>query len=65
MSRDEGYKVCQRAAAKCWDEGVSFREALEQDPAVTSRLTAGELGECFDLEHHLRNVGAILRRLGL
>ena len=65
MSRDEGYKVCQRNAARCWDEGVSFRQALEQDHDVTSRLTPAELDECFDLEHHLRNVDAILGRLGI
>lgn len=65
MTRDEGYKVCQRNAAKCWDENVSFRAALESDPDVTSRLSPTELDECFDLEHHLRNVEAIFQRLGI
>jgi len=65
MSRDDAYKVCQQAAAKCWDEGLSFRRALEQDPEVTSRLSATELDECFDLQHHLRNVDTIFERLGI
>ncbi len=65
MTRDDAYKVCQRNAAKCWDENVSYRAALSQDPEVTSRLTDAELDECFNLEHHLRNVGAIFERLGL
>jgi adenylosuccinate lyase len=65
MTRDEGYKVAQRNAAKCWDENVSYRDALAQDPDVTSRLTPAELDECFNLEHHLRNVDAIFERLGL
>jgi len=65
MTREEGYKVCQRNAAKCWDENVSFRQALEQDEDVKSRLTAQDLDECFDLEHHLRNVDKIFERLGL
>lgn len=65
MTRDEAYKVCQRNAAKCWDDGVSFKQALEKDEDVTSRLNANELDECFDLEHHLRNVDGIFRRLGL
>lgn len=65
MTRDDAYKACQRSAAKCWDEGLSFRQALEKDSDVTSRLSASELDECFDLEHHLRNVEAILQRLGL
>lgn len=65
MTRDDAYKVCQRNAAKCWDENVSYRTALAQDPDVTSRLTEDELDECFNLQHHLRNVDAIFERLGL
>ena len=65
MTRDDGYKACQRNAAKCWDEGVSFRQALEADAEVTALLNAEELAECFNLEHHLRNVDAIFDRLGL
>ncbi|MDO8682602.1 MAG: adenylosuccinate lyase [Armatimonadota bacterium] len=65
MTRDEGYKVCQRNAAKCWDKNIPFRQALEQDDDVTSRLSKEELDECFDLEHHLRNVEKIFERLGI
>jgi len=65
LTREEAYKICQRNAAKCWDEGVSFRQALEQDEDVTRLLSSSELGECFDLEHHLRNVDTILARLGI
>ncbi len=65
MTREEGYKVCQRNAAKCWDEGVSFREALERDDSVRELLSAEDLAGCFDLEHHLRNVDRILERLGI
>lgn len=65
LHREEAYKVCQRAAAKYWDTGVSFRRALEQEPEVISRLSPGELDECFDLRHHLRNVDAIFKRVGL
>ncbi len=65
MTRDDGYKVCQRSAAKCWDENVSFREALEKDPDVTSRMTKAELDECFNLKHHFRNIDKIFERLGL
>jgi len=65
MTRDDAYKVCQRNAAKCWDDGISFRSALDQDEDVQRLLTKGELNECFDLEHHLRNVEKIFERLGL
>jgi adenylosuccinate lyase len=65
LTRDEGYKVCQRNAAKCWDENVSFREALEQEPDVQRLLSKEDLDDCFDLQHHLRNVDKIFERLGL
>jgi len=65
MTRDDAYKVCQRNAAKCWDDGISFRAALDRDADVQGLLTKEELDECFDLEHHLRNVDRIFERLGL
>ena len=65
MTRDDAYKVCQRSAAKCWDDGISFRAALDQDADVQRLLTKEELDKCFDLEHHLRNVERIFERLGL
>lgn len=65
MTRDEAYKVCQRNAANCWDNAVSFRTALELDQDCASRLSGAELDECFNLDHHLRNVKAIFMRAGL
>ena len=65
LTREEGYKVCQRNAARTWDENVSFREALEQDPVIREKLSREDLDSCFDLEHHYRNVDTILKRLGL
>lgn len=65
MTREDAYKICQRNCAKCWDEAVSFKESLERDQDVTALLSKAELAECFDLAHHLRNVDAILGRLGI
>ncbi len=65
LTREEGYKICQRNAAKCWDENIDFRQALESDNDVSSLLDKNELDECFNMEHHLRNVDTIFDRLGL
>jgi adenylosuccinate lyase len=65
MTRDEAYKICQRNAAKCWDDDIPFRTALEQDSDVISRLPEEELDRCFNLNHHLRNIDVIFKRLGL
>ena len=65
LTREEGYKVCQRNAARTWDDNVSFRYALENDEKIKELFTKDDIDECFDLEHHYRNVDAILVRLGL
>lgn len=65
MTREEGYKVAQRNAARCWDEGITFREALENDPDVKRLLTKEDIDNCFDINHHLRNIYKIFERLDL
>lgn len=65
LTREEGYKVCQRNAANTWDLNISFRESLEKDEKVIELLSKDDLDNCFDLEHHYRNMDAILSRLGL
>jgi hypothetical protein len=41
---------------------ATFRALLGQDPDVAAHLGAPALDACFDLEHHLRHVPAILAR---
>ncbi|MGI8923286.1 MAG: adenylosuccinate lyase [Fimbriimonadales bacterium] len=64
MAREDAYKVAQRNASKAW-EGEDFRASVEADPDVVSRLTADEVAECFDLNHHLRHVDHTLRSAGI
>jgi adenylosuccinate lyase len=53
MSREDAYKVAQRAAALAW-EGADFRRCVTEDPEVGALLDPGRLEEIFSLEHHLR-----------
>ena len=39
LSRDDAYRIVQEAAAAAWDEGASFRDALEAEPEVAAALT--------------------------
>lgn len=64
MLREDAYKVAQRNASKAW-EGEDFRTSVESDPDVSSRLTAAEVAECFDLQHHLRHVSHTLKAGGV
>jgi adenylosuccinate lyase len=62
-SRDEAYAIVQRAAAAAWDEGRGFREALQADPDVTSRIASQDLADLFRPERFLRNLGGVFERL--
>ena len=63
VCRQEGYVHVQRNAMKVWEEQVDFRAALKADPDVRKVLSEPEIDACFDLEHHLRHVDTIFRRV--
>ncbi len=62
--RQTAYGWVQRAAMRSRDEaGVSFFEALQQEPEVTARLDEARLTELFDVAHHVRHVDTIFARV--
>jgi adenylosuccinate lyase len=65
MSRQDAYKIVQRNAMKSWNERIPFRQNLDADPEVTSRLPAAEIDALFDYGFYLQNIGATFERLGL
>jgi adenylosuccinate lyase len=65
LSRQEAYKIVQRNAMQSWKERRAFRELLEGDADVTSRLKPAQLDELFDYEYYTRFVDDSFRRLGL
>jgi adenylosuccinate lyase len=65
LSRGDAYAIVQRNAMRAWNERVPFRGLLNEDEAVTSRLSVAELDALFDYSFYLTNVGATFDRLGL
>lgn len=64
LSRDEAYDIVQRNAMKAWDtEGLMFKDALLQDPDVTSRLTKEEIDKIFNVGEFLKNIDYIYKRV--
>jgi adenylosuccinate lyase len=63
MSREEAYSLVQAHAMKAWKEDLVFRELVEQDPAITTRVPAAQLEKSFQLERQLANVDAIFERV--
>jgi adenylosuccinate lyase len=65
LARQKAYEIVQRHAMRAWKERRAFLDLLAEDPAVTEKLSPGELKACFDPAWYVRNVEAIFRRAGL
>jgi adenylosuccinate lyase len=63
MSREEAYRLVQSHAMRSWKEDLVFRDQVEQDPAITSRLPVEQLKKTFQYERQLANVDAIFDRV--
>jgi adenylosuccinate lyase len=63
VSREDAYVYTQRNAMKVWDEGGEYRELIEKDADVTSRLSTEEIARVFDLKYYLRNVDKVFARV--
>jgi adenylosuccinate lyase len=65
MSRQDAYRVVQRAALSALDDGQDFRTIVGQAPEVRERLTPDELAELFDPAFYLRHLDVTFERVGL
>ena len=65
LAREEAYRIVQEAAMQVRQSDRDFLSVLKEHTAVTKHLTAGELGEIFDLRKSVRHVDEIFRRVGL
>ena len=65
MSRQDAYRVVQRAALSALDDGQDFRTIVGQAPEVRERLTPDELAELFDPAFYLRHLNVTFERVGL
>jgi adenylosuccinate lyase len=66
LAREEAYRIVQRNAHSAWNRpGGDFRANLEADGDVTSRLSPGELEECFSTALHQQNLEVIWQRLAI
>ena len=61
MSREEAYRLVQAHAMRAWKEDLVFRDLVEQDPAISTRLP--QLERTFQFERQLENVDAIFERV--
>jgi adenylosuccinate lyase len=63
MLREDAYLLVQGHATRAWQAESDFRQAIQQDSEIARYLSATELAHTFDVEHQLKNVDAIFRRV--
>jgi adenylosuccinate lyase len=63
MTRDDAYRIVQRAAAAAWDENASFRDEIAKDADVTAHLDVASVDALFDPQLFLANLGPMFDRL--
>ncbi|MDH3891372.1 MAG: adenylosuccinate lyase [candidate division Zixibacteria bacterium] len=62
-SRDKAYRMVQRHAMAAAEGHGLFRENVENDSEISKYLSKDDIDNCFELEHYMRNVDAIFKRV--
>jgi adenylosuccinate lyase len=62
MARQAAYELVQRNALRAAAGEKGFRALLGEDADVAAKLSAAEIDEAFNLDHHLRHTGLIIDR---
>lgn len=65
LTREEAYDTVQPRAMESWEKQVPFRELVDADEVISSKLTKEEIDDCFDYHFHIKHVDTIFTRLGL
>jgi adenylosuccinate lyase len=63
LGRDEAYRLVQDAAMTAWEDERDFRELVEGNGAIASRLDSAALDEVFDLDATVKHVDTVFERL--
>jgi adenylosuccinate lyase len=63
VSRETAYEWVQRNAMKVWDEGKDFLSLVKRDEDIKSQLSSDEIERVFSIDHYLRNVDAVFKRV--
>jgi len=62
-SREDAYKMVQKAAMKVWKEKVSFKDLILNDKTVLDFLEKEKIEEIFNINYHLKHVDYIFQRV--
>jgi adenylosuccinate lyase len=63
ITREQAYLWVQRNAMRVWENEGDFKTLVLQDDDITLHLTSAEIERIFDIDHQLRHVDSIFRRV--
>ena len=63
LERQKAYNMVQRNALRVWKENVEFKGLILNDKEILTYLSPPEIERLFDLDHHLRYVDHIFKRV--
>jgi len=63
LTREEAYQIVQENAMKVWAGEETFQELLGKDPRIQKWFTPKELDGLFNLDHTVKNVEMVCRRV--
>lgn len=63
MSREDAYRIVQKAAHSAWDHSRWFGDELMKDAAVREQFTKRELAKVLDVKNYLKHVDTIYGRV--
>ena len=61
--REQAYGWVQGNAMRAWEEEADFRQLVEEDPDISSVLSADEISGAFSLKRQLRHVDYVFERV--
>jgi len=62
-SKEEAYQIVQDNAMKAWRENKSFKNLIQNDKKVKRYLSRQKIENCFSLDHYLKHVDYIFKRV--
>jgi adenylosuccinate lyase len=62
-SRDEAYRLIQKAAHTAWEKGRSFKDELLAEPSISKHFSVEEIEAMFDFKPYLKHVDMIFKRV--
>ena len=63
LTRQEAYKITQRVAMRCYENGLDFKEEVKKDEEIRCCLNEAEIESIMSNEHYFKYVDTIFDRV--